>query len=367
MSPLRSLALVQGAITLCWVIYDLVLPQLLDDAGLDLAWVRSLLVIENLLILVVEPVMGALSDRWRQALALRWSLITGSALLAATMFVALPWLAIARQSELFVGLVVLWSVSMAVFRSPVLSLLGQMGGTLPLPVAASVLTLSSGIFGALRPVAQNFLLSLGAVPTFGAGAIVLGGAILYLRRVSPAMPEAEDAPTSVPWERSLGLAAVGMAMGTGTRLLLGMVVPEQIAQILATPWVPWGVAGMILWQAGWAVVGGWVATRWGLGRSLRITAVAVGLLCGGLLVNQSLGWLIMLLVMAGFGVIANGMIPLALTVMPARWGGLGIGTYLGAFGGAIALWGVVMPTGEAVYLLSMVAFLSVAAMLYRLP
>lgn len=359
--------MVQGAITLCWVIYDLVLPQLLNDAGLDGAWVRSLLVVENLLILAVEPVMGALSDRWRRALALRWSLITGSALLAATMFFALPWLAIARQSNFFVGLVVLWSVAMAVFRSPVLSLLGQMGGAVPLPIAASLLTLSSGVFGALRPVAQDFLLSLGAMPAFGAGAIILAGAVLYLRQVTCAMPESEDTPTPVPWEVVLVIAAVGAAMGTGTRLLLGRVIPDQLTQVLAAPWVPWGVAGMILWQAGWAVMGGWVATWWGLGRSLRIVAVAVGLLCGGLLADSGLGWPLLLLVMAGFGVVANGMIPLALTVMPVRWGGLGIGTYLGAFGGAIALWGVVMPTGGAVYILSMAAFFGVAALLHRLP
>ncbi len=65
--PVCGLAAMQGAITLTWLIYNLYLPQLIVQLGLTKQLAEGLLIIENALAVVMEPLMGGLSDR-----AKRW-------------------------------------------------------------------------------------------------------------------------------------------------------------------------------------------------------------------------------------------------------------------------------------------------------
>ena len=58
-----GLASVQGAITLAWIIYGAYLPALLLELGLPLSMGLKLLIIESALAVLMEPVMGGLSDR----------------------------------------------------------------------------------------------------------------------------------------------------------------------------------------------------------------------------------------------------------------------------------------------------------------
>jgi hypothetical protein len=96
--------------------------------------------------------------------------------------------------------------------------------------------------------------------------------------------------------------------------------------------------------------------------------VTVAILCLVLLFQPAGAVVAVPLLAAGLGVVTHGMIPLALVTLPPRWGGLGIGTYFGAFGGAIALWAVAVPSGSLVYGLAAPALGGVAALLvYLLP
>ena len=62
--PVLGLAGLQGAISLAWVLYRFYLPQLLAAVGLP-GVDRAVLILEDGLAAVLEPVIGGLSDRAR--------------------------------------------------------------------------------------------------------------------------------------------------------------------------------------------------------------------------------------------------------------------------------------------------------------
>jgi hypothetical protein len=126
----------QGAITLLWVVYNLYLVQILTQLGLSQELAVGLLVIENLLAMVVEPLMGSFSDRRQHQIGTRLPLISLGAVLAAGLFGVIPTVLVVGQGPLRWGLPLLliaWATAMAVFRSPALSLLGRyaLGTQLP--------------------------------------------------------------------------------------------------------------------------------------------------------------------------------------------------------------------------------------------
>jgi hypothetical protein len=62
-----SLSALQGSIVLAWVIYNIYLPKLLISCGLSPRLAISLIIIENAIAFILEPLFGSLSDR-----AYRW-------------------------------------------------------------------------------------------------------------------------------------------------------------------------------------------------------------------------------------------------------------------------------------------------------
>ncbi|PSN17205.1 MFS transporter, partial [filamentous cyanobacterium CCP5] len=147
-----GLAAVQGAITLTWVIYNLYLVELLSGLGFPAALATGLLIIENLLAMVMEPLMGAFSDRLQHNVGTQFPLISLGVILAAGLFLAIPTVLFWGQGPLLRWLLpllmVAWALAMTVFRSPALSLLGRYAFRTNLPQAASVLTLVGGVTGA---------------------------------------------------------------------------------------------------------------------------------------------------------------------------------------------------------------------------
>ena len=178
----------QGAITLLWVVYNLYLVQILTQLGLSQELAVGLLVIENLLAMVVEPLMGSFSDRRQHQIGTRLPLISLGAVLAAGLCGVIPTVLVWGQGPLRWGLPLLliaWATAMAVFRSPALSLLGRYALGTQLPQAASILTLVGGLSGALGPLAGQFILGLGPFVAFTLGSAVLLLATLTLWWAGP--------------------------------------------------------------------------------------------------------------------------------------------------------------------------------------
>lgn len=342
------MAAVQAAIALMWVIYNVYLPALLAQFGFPLTVATAILIGENLLSSLIEPVMGSVSDRMQQSIGTRLPLISLGVIVASACFIAIPTVAVLGGTLTGVFrwilpvMLVAWALTMSLFRSPVLSLLGQYAFATQLPQAASILTLMGAMVGAMAPFSSRLILQLGPAPTFTIGSLVLLAAVAILRTVhssshfvpivSPSI-EPPVQPKLSPVRLAL-VFAVGLTVTVGFRLLmqtfpkvLQAEMPEanaplilgliSIAIVLAA--IPCGILS--------TRIGGATAMLTGLG------SMAIGLAL--LLFVKSVGFAALLAIGLGiaFSLVSNGSIPFALSMVPAKKAGLGTGIFFS--GGAI--------------------------------
>ncbi len=136
-----GLALVQGAIALTWVIYNLYLVALLTQFGFPASLATGLLVLENILAALIEPLMGNFSDGLQHRMGTRFPVIALGMIVASACFLGIPAvLVFAGPSGLMrwvlPSVLVAWAIAMTLFRSPALSLLGRYAFRTQLPQAA---------------------------------------------------------------------------------------------------------------------------------------------------------------------------------------------------------------------------------------
>ncbi|MEH2082397.1 MAG: MFS transporter [Nostoc sp.] len=343
------LAAVQGAITLSWLIYNIYLPQLLTQFGFPPSLAVGLVLVENALGAVLEPVMGGLSDQARRWVGTRFPFISVGMILASALFVAIPCVVslipptIVMRSLLPIVLVA-WALAMTIFRSPAMCLLGMYSTPAQLPLAVSFVTLVGGVIGAFRPISSKFILSLGPVYTFAIGSFVILGAAAMLRLVNPreAPVDRHQAETvKLPLQKLALILGTGFGVAWGIRFLM-----DVLGKVLKTQLNTDNIDVLMVW-IGIAIA---IASL-----PAGIFAVKIGnrqaMLCGicaiipSLLIMISVGAQIpiIILIVASFSLIVNGVIPFALGLVPQRWVGLGVGTYFGGFALAMSLFGVIFP------------------------
>ena len=347
-----GLAAVQAAITLTWMIYRIYLPQLLAAFGFPgLEHVVSIL--EDALAVALEPIMGGLSDKQRQWMGSRFPLISLGTILSSALFIAIPAVFIFGKPYqafrwLLPVMLVAWALAMAVFRAPAVSLIGQYAVKTKLPQAMSVLILIGGLAGAARPIAGDFILSLGPAITFTIGSLVLLGAVGVLRSQKPDMAVAEtpinpttNQPLSIPL---LGLIAViGMSVACGTRLMLGEIFPKVLETQLVGTDVKLLMVGIAIALAFASLPAGIVATRAGNQRVTIAGLVLAAFLLLALVFAQGAGTVCFLIIalIPSYSLVANGTIPFVLSLVPPHRGGLGVGVYFGGFSLAMSLYGLI--------------------------
>jgi Major Facilitator Superfamily/MFS/sugar transport protein len=332
-----GLAAVQGAIALMWVIYNLYLPRLLGEFGFPAQLTVILLLVENLLGAVMEPMMGTLSDRQQQWIGSRLPFISAGVIGAASLFIAVPAVANWGGGWLLPTTAVVWAIAMTVFRSPALSLLGRYAFGSGLPKAASILTLVGALAGALAPFASQEIVQWGPTKTFGLGSIVLLLAAAALQfvdgKVAPEVPQPIAQPIS--WARLGWVFATGICVAIGFRLMMQTLPALLKTQPGANVQL---ILGMIfLSVAATAIPAGSVAVRLGNARAMILglgtMAVCLLLVLGAR--EPVVSGLLAIALGASFSLVSNGTIPFALAHVPPTKAGLGTGVYFG--GGAIGV------------------------------
>ena len=366
-----GIAAMQGAITLTWVIYKLYLPLLLVELGLAKGVAVTLLIIENALETLIEPVFGALSDKQQLIFGTRIPIISTGVILSSALFIAIPVFMIFSNDNnfsqwLFIVLVISWASVMAIFRSPAMSLLGRCASTEVLPQAASILTLAGGIVGAFRFDVYGLIVNMGAGFAFTIGSVALLGAAALLRWVYPPEPEIDQQRESAQISISkLSLIFItGMTLSWGLRLLIptvSKVLTMELGEtntklamtlffvVLGLAALPAGKIASQLGNSLGMMIGGWGTV---------IVLLTLLLLPDGLIKVIAIVILVFL-----FSLILNGAVPFALSLVPQSRGGLGVGMYFGGFGGGISLFDFVGPklnnsSLETGAIISSIAFLS---------
>lgn len=376
---LIGLSLVQGAISLTWLLYRLYVPQLLTALGFP-GLFSTITIIENALGVIIEPIAGNFSDRQRKWMGTRFPLISLGVILASGLFIAIPAFYIWGQSFkslhwIFPILLILWAVAMAIFRSPVTALLGQYAIETKLPQAMSILIFTGGIIGAIRPISSQFILSLGSGITFTIGSLVLLGSVGVLRYFNPdlsVIPASEES-TQKLYFRNLGfIALLGLFVAWGTRLILGEVVPQVIKNSGGN--VQWIMFSGLILLAFASIPAGLFAVKIGNYQAtlIGLIATAILLLFSSFIVNKFMMILVSLLLIASYSLVANGIIPIAFSLVPFQKGGLGIGVYFGAFSLAMSGYDIIVKQLGSVnliigYRLGIMAFLAIIFLVWFLP
>ena len=340
-----SIAAMQGAITLAWVIYKLYLPLLLVELGLAKELAVTLLIIENALETLIEPIFGALSDRQQQIFGSKVPIISIGVILSSALFIAIPVVTIFSNENdfsqwFFIVLVIFWASVMAMFRSPAMSLLGRCASTEVLPQAASILTLVGGVIGAFRFDVYGLIVKTGAGFAFTIGSLALLGAAALLRLLNPPEPgivsQIQSTRISLP---QLGLIFLtGMSVSWGLRFLIP-VINQVLTMELGETNTKLAMTLFFVVLGLAALPAGKIASR--LGNSLGMTIGGLGtviVLLSLLLIPDGLTKIIAIAVLLlFFSLILNGAVPFSLSLVPESRGGLGVGMYFGGFGGGISL------------------------------
>jgi hypothetical protein len=345
-----SLAGVQGAITLSWLIYALYLPRLLSGFGFPETLAVWVLILENALAVVMEPLFGALSDKAKHQIGQSFPFISLGVILSSALFIAIPTLTVFFPPSDAIRIIlpvvtIAWAMAMTVFRSPAIALLGRYSRPEELPLAGSVLTLAGGIIGAFRATASQFILSLGPMLTFAIGSFVLLASTAILRFFNPVETPIEKAQTPTrqgELSRKLTLILfVGLGISWGSRLFI-----DALGKLLKIQLNTQNIDGMMfvinLALAFAALPAGVLAVKLGNRKAMLVGIGAIVFLMISLLFIGAQMPLVLLGVCA-FSLILNGAIPFVLGLVPPKWGGLGVGMYFAGVGLTGSLFGLAFP------------------------
>jgi hypothetical protein len=342
--PVLALALMQGAIVLCWIVYRMYLPDLLAQFGFPKDSSVTILAIEGFLAVLIEPTFGSLSDRQKTLWGLKGPFVTIGVLISATLLVLLPAIVLLGNPEsalrwIFIALVILWSMAMAMFRSPMLARLGEFACQRDWPYAASVLTLVGTIAGTLAlPASKEIVKGLGAGAAFTISStiLLLSATLLNRSQTTQIRLPAVTADEQQPATKNLVLVAI-----TGCTITMGVILTQQLIGLVGKAQTPVLMTLFLAVQLFTVLPIGLAAKRWGNLQTMLggLSILAIGL---SLLILPGINAVAVLFLGVGMSCIGVGTIPFALSMVPLSRGGLGIGCYFGGAALAGALFNVYM-------------------------
>jgi Na+/melibiose symporter-like transporter len=363
--PVLAMALMQGAIVLCWIVYRLYIPDLLGQFGFPKDSAVIILAIEGFLAVLIEPIFGSLSDQKKTLWGLRGPFVTIGVLIAAALLMLLPLIVLLGDPAssirwLFVALVILWSIAMAMFRSPMLARLGEFACQRDWPYAASVLTLVGTIAGTLAlPASKQIVKGLGAGPAFAISSVILLLSATLLNRSQTTQVRLPAVTADPQQPAAKNLVLVGL---TGSMITMGVILTQQLIGLVGKEQTSVLMTLFLVVQLVTVLPIGWAAKRWGNLQTMigGLISLAIGFL---LLMLPGIHPVAVLLLGLGMSCVGVGTIPFALSMVPLSRGGLGIGFYFGGAALAGALFNVFMSVarqlplfpGWAVGLLSLVS------------
>lgn len=351
-----AVVIMLAAILLGFMIYGFYQPLVLKSMGFG-RLASQLGLMQGLLGMVIEPLMGGWSDYLLRCTGSRLPHITAGTTLAGLLFVAIALLAPTQFLEtgrwVLLVLMVLWLVAMIAIRGPIVALLSQFAPIEKLPVANGAVLLVLGLISALGPVFPSVLTFLGAARGFMIGALLLVlGAIVLHRTIprhtvpshlarspksSPSKPS-----SSPPFLKWVTLALAGLIVGISSTSLLTLAPP-----VLLHPFPqlsPPVITSLILAIAAVSASPmGWLTSRQEPAHALQLGLGGLVLLLGWVaLYPQEIGALGILVGLGlTLGLVGVSSVPFALATVAPSDAGLGTGLLFGGSNaGAIAWMGI---------------------------
>jgi MFS family permease len=195
-------------ISLIWPIFNNYVPIFLkEDFALSATLIGFVMTWDNYLNLFVQPVVGERSDQTRTRFGRRKPWLLAGAPLAALFFVTIPAM---RSIPGIMVAILLTNLSMALFRAPMVALLGDLFPSQQRSTANGIINLMGGLGSVLAFLVGGALYALGRITPFLFGSLVMLVGItvvlLFVREPGTGRKRASER------ERSAGEAA-----GTETR------------------------------------------------------------------------------------------------------------------------------------------------------
>jgi hypothetical protein len=339
-----GLSALQGAISLTWLIYNIYLPKLLIAYGFAPTFAVILIIIENSISVILEPLFGSLSDRAFRWIATKFGFVSLGVILTSALTVLIPTIFAYRDifsavRWIMPAVLIAWAMAMSLFRTPAISLIGRYAFASDLPIAMSFLTLVGGFIGALRPISQDFLLGLGAPLTFTTASIVLLISTALLRYFDPPTTPDLIAVKSgkISFIKVILLIGMGLGVSWASRCLLE-TIPKviklnlpQFDPVLLTLCISLSIAVS-------ALSSGIFAVKYGNQEAMLIGvgATAIALLLMVFVPTTFSVAMAILAIVCCFSLMTNGAIPLAIDLFPPHRAGLAVGLYFSGFTAGIS-------------------------------
>ncbi len=185
--PAIFIGLCYMAITTMWTLYSAYVPVLLQvDFGLRVAAIGLVMMLDNLLALLVQPWIGARSDRLRSRWGKRLPIIVAGMPVAAVGFAMIPLAGRFFDSLAgFIGIVIVMLVSMAIMRVPLFALMPDLTRPEHRSTANGIINLFGGIGILIATLGLGWLYRINRAGPFAVGALLLVLSTLLLAAVLP--------------------------------------------------------------------------------------------------------------------------------------------------------------------------------------
>lgn len=189
--PAVFIGLSYMAIATMWTLYSAYVPVLLQvDFGLRATAIGLVMMLDNLLALLIQPWIGARSDRLRSRWGKRLPIIV-----AGTPFAAIGFALIPLAGDFFDGLpgfvatVMIMLVAMAAIRVPLFALLPDLTAPERRSTANGIINLFGGIGILIATLGLGWLYRINRAGPFAVGALMLVLSTLLLAAVLPRLTQ----------------------------------------------------------------------------------------------------------------------------------------------------------------------------------
>jgi Na+/melibiose symporter-like transporter len=326
-------------VSILWAIHDSYVPVFLGkDFALDASIVGTILTINTIIVFLIQPGIGSLSDRIRTPIGRRMPFILIFAPLAAIGFALLPVLVQPSLLWLFIVVLVLTIIALAMFRTPVIALMPDITPSQFRSQANGLINLMGGIGAILAFAGGAALFKLNPAYPFWAASVML---VIAVGIVFWQIREPQDSTTSAVETRPSLIASLAKILGEQEKsallLLLAIFAWFVGYNAVSKFFTLYGVMALkmeanqaaflltflALMFVVFAVPSGYIAAKFGRRRTILVGIALLGILMAIIRILppslQTSGFLLpLLLALAGIGwaLININSLPMVVDIAP---------------------------------------------------
>lgn len=338
-----SLAALNAAVVISWIAYHEYQPVLMKNLGIH-HLVDFLIIAKAIILIVIPPVAGWLSDRILQKNGKYLIIFTVGIGATAMVFMIVATLIgtsdIMDVTAIVPFMIVVWLISMNLFISPANSMIEAFAPAKQLPIVVGVLFLVTELLYALEPVVVALVTFFGDTLTFVVGGILISVTGYVFHRVSrdEVMQRktyllANDRVQSQSLMSYAAIVMVGLFLGVGKAFLVEFL-PDHFNTAFADfgmdgGYISFSILGLC------AVSGFLISKKVSKSNLKKVILISFIILAAGVIMmifssNPYLTIVAALVIGAGFTMANISGLPFVINNLSVRHVTYGVGIYIGS-------------------------------------